>query len=187
MGKPKLPEPVVLVVAVTAQNREILNRAKGELEGLFGPVAMESPVFPFDFTRYYEDEMGPELIKQFAAFKRPFRPDDLASIKLLTNSLEDHMALNKDGRRFRRANIDPGYLALSKLVLATTKDYAHRIYIGKGIYAEVTLIFRKGMWQPLEWTYPDYRTDLALDFFGKVRKHLLRLRTTPCTPWVSYR
>lgn len=185
MGKPKLPKPAVLVAAVMAQGREILDRAKGELEYLFGPVAMESSAFPFTFTRYYEEEMGQGLIKQFLAFRRPIRPDDLASAKLLTNAIEDHMAVSRGGRRLRRANIDPGYVTPSRLVLATTKDYSHRIYIGKGIYAEVTLIFRKGTWRPLEWTYPDYRTELALEFFGRVREHLLRL--TSCRLWVSDR
>ncbi|HIE04711.1 MAG TPA: DUF4416 family protein [Candidatus Latescibacteria bacterium] len=174
MAKPRLPKPVVLVAGITARDRETLKGAKVELSLLFGPIALESPIFPFKFTRYYEAEMGPELIKQFVAFRRPVRPEDLASIKLTTNALELSKATKEGGKLRRRVNVDPGYVAPSRLVLATTKDYSHRIYIGNGIYAEVTLIFRRGTWTPLDWTYPDYRTELALDFFLRVRGLLTR-------------
>lgn len=174
MAKPGLSKPVVLVAGIMARDREILREAKLELSLLFGPTALESSVFPFKFTRYYEEEMGPELIKQFVAFRRPVRPEDLASIKLATNALELSTATREGGKLRRRVNVDPGYITPSRLVLATTKDYSHRIYIGNGIYAEVTLIFRRGTWIPLDWTYPDYRTELALDFFLRVRKLLFQ-------------
>lgn len=185
MAKPKFPKPVVLVAGIMARDREILKEARKELSLLFGPTALESPIFPFDFTRYYEEEMGPGLVKQFVAFRRSIRPEDLASIKLATNALELSMATKEGGRLRRRANVDPGYVTPSRLVLATTKDRPHRIYIGKGIYAEVTLIFRRGTWTPLDWTYPDYRTELALDFFLRVRE--LLTCPGPCRPSVSSR
>jgi len=111
--------------------------------------------------------MGKELIRQWVSFSQLIKEDEIKDIKLKTIQLEKLLA-NKDGRR--NVNIDPGYVSLSKLVLASTKNYAHRIYLGDGIFAEITLIYRKGMFRPLEWTYPDYRQNTK--FFEEVRSEL---------------
>lgn len=140
---------------------------QGELEGLFGPVDMESSLIPFSFTDYYLPELGPDLKRKFLSFGSLIHPKRLAEIKSLTNELERRFQRQKGKRGI---NIDPGYLEAGKLVLATTKNQQHRIYLGKGIYAEVTLRFRKGRFEPWEWTYPDYRSRAYIDFFTKARK-----------------
>ncbi len=140
---------------------------KGELEGLFGPVDMESPPSPFSFTDYYLSELGPDLKRKFLSFGHFIHPKRLAEIKSLANELERRFQC-QEGKR--GINIDPGYLEAGKLVLATTKNQQHRICLGKGIYAEVTLRFRRGRFEPWEWTYPDYRSRAYIDFFTKARK-----------------
>ncbi len=176
MGEPKKPLPVNLICAVTYSEGFNVDEALFALQELFGPFDLESERYDFSsYTDYYEPEMGRGLEKFFLSFERLIDPESIAEIKLETNSLEEEFALG--GRR--RVNLDPGYVGSAQLVLATTKGYAHRIYLKKGIYAEVTLIYRGGGFRPLEWTYPDYRSDLALRFFGRVRNlYLSKLKGT---------
>jgi hypothetical protein len=134
-------------------------------EGL-GDVILKSDEVPFTHTTYYSKEMGLDLLRQWWAFGNLVLPDILAKLKLKTNEIEQRFLNDKGGRR---VNIDPGLLSLSNLVLASTKNYAHRIYLGQGIYAEVTLLYKEHHFVPLEWTYPDYREDVALDFFNRAR------------------
>lgn len=138
------------------------------LEPLLGPVDARSLIYAFDFTRYYEGEMGPDLRKGFVASASLIHPGALAALKNATNGLERQWV--KDGRR--RVNLDPGYVALSKLVVASAKDFAHRIYIGQGIYADLQLQFRQGRFWPHPWTFPDYQSEEALAFFKSIRDEL---------------
>lgn len=132
----------------------------------FGPVDIISPWLPFDFTEYYTREMGAPLFRRMLAFKTLILQDTLADIKLTTNALEARFIV--DGNR--QINLDPGYLLMERLVLATGKNYAHRIYIGKNIYADLTLIFHKDGFQTLPWTYPDYAHDAIRNFLTITRK-----------------
>ena len=166
MGEARQPEPVKLIVGVLAHNTELLEQAAQRLAETFGPLDAQSQPTPFTQTRYYAQELGDAPWRQFLAFARLIDPGDLASIKVRTNALEREWAV--EGRR--RVNLDPGYISLSKLVLATTKNYWHRIYLGQGIYAEATLPFREGAFRPQEWTYPDYRTPEHLAFFTALRQ-----------------
>lgn len=161
-----------LVCAITHNNsgKEVL--ARRLLEEHFGEVALESEHYPFVFSDYYVEEMGSGLQKYFVSFSRLIRPDELVEIKLWTNDIEQQLATA--GKR--NVNLDPGYLEGAKLVLATTKDYSHRIYLGQGIYGDLHLRYRHGRFEPLEWTYPDYRQPLALDFFARVREWYLDTR-----------
>jgi len=134
-------------------------------EGL-GEVVLKSDTVPFTHTTYYDKEMGSGLLRQWWAFGNLVLPDILVKLKLRTNEIEQRF-LNDEGGR--RVNIDPGLLSLSNLVLASTKNYAHRIYLGQGIYGEVTLQYKGHHFVPLEWTYPDYRENIALDFFNRAR------------------
>lgn len=120
----------------------------------------------FDYTDYYNEEFGSPLKRQFISFKKLINPDELAGIKVATNRLEKKLSHNSS----RIINIDPGYLDMAKLVLATTKDYKHRIYLSKGIYAEVTLRYENKTFQPWEWSYPDYRTAQYLAIFNQIRQ-----------------
>lgn len=144
------------------------NRAVKGLKAEFGAVEAESEAFPFDFTEYYAREMGPGLRKRFLCFKEPVAGDRLMDTKAFTNALEARLSLK--GKR--RVNIDPGYVTKDNLTMASTKERGHRIYLGNGIYAEVAIIFRKQKCETLPWTYPDYSTKLAGDFFLGVRQSL---------------
>ena len=167
MGQVRTPARVNffcgLLLAPTVPRAEV----EANLEQLFGPITLHSPILPFTQTAYYEREMGSSLVRTFVAFGPLRQMDDLADLKHATNRLETHWS---DAGRQRRVNLDPGYLDLAKVVLATTKDYSHRLYIGSGIYAEVTLRYQHKRFQRWAWTYPDYREPVALDFFTQLRE-----------------
>ena len=178
MGKIGKPDPAVLIAAIMACDVSVMEVAKERLTEMFSPLWMESPVFPCTHTSYYDKEMGSGLTKCFVCFKDLIDMSDLPRIKTATNKIEDEIGIKTDDGIKRGVNIDPGYVCLSKLVLASTKDFSHRLYIADGIFAEVTLSYVHGKFQRFEWTYPDYLTDIALDFFTKVRLGLLdRLRS----------
>jgi len=177
MGEIRTPEPVKLFAGILAANLDALSIAIEKLSETFGEIDIESEVMPFDFTDYYAEETGTDIKRKFVSFVRLIAPDEIAPIKRRTNELEGEIAAIP-GLSFKRpANIDPGYLSLSKVVLATTKDHSHRLYLRDGIYAEVTLRFHKGDYEPFPWTYPDYRTEAYRAFFRKTReKYLKQLR-----------
>jgi hypothetical protein len=135
-------------------------------------VALESPRFEFSETGYYGPTMGGDLRKTFFAFQRPADPAGLARWKLTANAREAEYAALARHPEPRPLNLDPGYVALGKLVLASTKDFAHRIYLGDGIYAEITLFYRHGRWQHHDWTFPDYRRADYQRFFSECRDFL---------------
>lgn len=168
MGTAKIPLPVKLIIGIITNNLELVEKVKQKLSEPFGPVDYLSEVIPFVHTNYYAKEMGAPLWRRFLSFERLISPDQIADIKLITNELENQFAspITKN----RNINLDPGYISLSKLVLASTKDYSHRIYLGKGIYAEATLKFVKGSFTPFEWTYPDYRTEKYISTFNQIRQ-----------------
>lgn len=171
MGEIRKIPTVKLICGLLAAGAGRLERGRATLAGRFGPVDLESEVFPFDFTGYYEREMGKGILRRFISFANPIDPGELAVIKLETNRLEEE--LSEGGKR--TVNLDPGYLDLSKLVLATTKDATYRVYLGEGIYGQSTYYFRDGSYRPWEWTYADYRTDTAIGFFNRVREKYKRL------------
>lgn len=169
MGEVVRPRRVNLICAALAGRREWLDRAKEVLEKALGPVDMGSEVWPFEFTDYYEREMGTGLLRIIYSFRELAEADNLATVKHTTNRLEKELAGALAGGPQRPVNLDPGYVTLGKLVLATTKDYAHRVYLGGGIYGESTLRWRDGRFEAWPWTYPDYRTERYCDFFAQVR------------------
>ena len=173
MAKPKKPSPVKLIVGAITSSEGILIKAKVNLEKKFGPLDFENSIVPFNFTKYYEKEMGPGLLRQSFSFQRLINPQNLAAIKLYTNRLERRLSRKQD-RFSRKINLDPGYICASKLVLATCKNYSHRIYLDKGVFAEVTLNFREGTFLPRPWTYPDYKTKGYIQSFNKIREIYLQ-------------
>jgi hypothetical protein len=176
MGQVHSPSPALLLLAVFSRHGEALSWARQRAVDVWGPLATESPVFEFDQTDYYRSTMGPGLQKVFLTFTRPFDPADLAEIKLQTNQWEADYAQHSDHPEPRPLNLDPGYLTSGKLVLASTKDHAHRIYLARGIYAEVTLYYKHGCWQPHLWTFADYRREDYHQFFSQCRESLRQLR-----------
>ena len=170
MGTIKESRPGKLIVSMFTADETLLAMAKGTLVSRFGPIDYESELLPFNHTSYYEREFGPGLVRRIVSFAQLIAPERLAGIKRVTNELE--MTWVVDGRRC--VNLDPGYVALSKMVLATTKDYSHRIYLGQGIYAEVTLHYRHGAFHPWEWTYPDYASPRYLEILDQIRQIYLK-------------
>jgi len=174
MGTIRQPLPVKLLLPMLSNQPELFQVAEEALVGAFGPVDYRSPRLPFTCTAYYEPEFGPGLERQFLAFEQLIDPGRLAEIKVLTNQWEARWS--EGGRR--RINLDPGYLSQAKLVLATTKDHSHRLYLGQGIYAEVTLAYRDRDFRPWPWTYPDYRSEAYLEILRAIRSlYLAQLRT----------
>ena len=166
MGQPKLANKVKLFVAITFNNQTNYQKVKHILKQQFNQIDLESEIYDFNFTDYYEKEMGTNLKKQFISFQQLIKPENLIEIKLWTNEVEKQFIINDK----RQVNIDPGYLTSAKVVLATTKNYSHRIYLGKGIYGDVHLRFVNRRFQTCEWTYADYKQTLAIEFFSCVKK-----------------
>jgi hypothetical protein len=160
---------VILVSAVCFASEALHERALARMTASWGPELMRSADFAFDFSDYYRAEMGSDLRKTFHAFETSIDPVQIVEIKHRSNEIE--IRLSSSGKR--KVNIDPGYLEAAKLVLASTKNYSHRIYLAGGIYGDVQLVWRRGRFQGQPWTYPDYLQPLALDFFTRVREMLL--------------
>jgi len=184
MARPRVPQPVKLICGLLGGDVDLLRRARQLLARRFGPVDLESDVWPFDHTDYYREQMGPDLKRLFVSFEPLAAPDALVGIKHETNALEQRLAEQCCGLEIPRpVNLDPGYIDLTKLVLATAKDRAHRIYLGQRTYAEVTLLFVSGRWEACPWTYPDYRQPHYHEFFSRVRERLRQQRRqAPATP-----
>jgi len=174
MWELKKPTAAKLIVGILAANHQCLHRAIDALTAKFGRLDVRSEVWPFTQTDYYKDQTGPRILRQFVSVERLVDPGRLAKIKHVTNKLERKLAKSLALPLPRPVNLDPGIIEPSKLVLATTKNYSHRVYIGKKMYAEVTLIFERGQWRPMEYTYPDYRQKCYLEFFEQVRAKLIR-------------
>lgn len=166
MGSIHRPAPVKRFCALLLAPTVPLSDIETVLQQHFGTIMLRSQEIPFTQTTYYAREMGPALRRLYVAFDPLMAITELAPSKHTTNTLESIWA---DPCGQRRINLDPGYLDLAKVVLATTKDYAHRLYIGAGLFAEVTLRYQQQGFQPWEWTYPDYRLPETLDFFNRLR------------------
>lgn len=165
MGQIKRLPPVKLIIGFIFKEESFLNRAKILLRKHFGEIDFESPILPFVHTNYYEEEFGKDLKRKFVSFNKLIDPCDLPKIKIMTNKTEKKLSRGVK----RTINIDPGYLDLSKLILASTKNYKHRIYLNSGIYAEVTLFYEKKSFRPWVWTYPDYQTTEYIAIFNQIR------------------
>jgi hypothetical protein len=165
MGKIKKPQNVKLIIGVFSNQKPLFNEIKSILIKRFGPVDFESELLPLNKTNYYEQEMGSGLLRKTYSFKRLIKPERLPGVKIYTNKLENKFSQEKR----RRANIDPGYLTLGKVILATTKNQQHRIYLKKGIYAEVALRYKNKDYRTWEWTYSDYASEEQREVFKKIR------------------
>ncbi|MCL2260305.1 MAG: DUF4416 family protein [Fibromonadales bacterium] len=162
MGIPKLLESVRLIVGILSTNEQFADEAKQKLIGRFGPIDLEMPPIPFTYTDYYKDELGDKPLRSFLSFEERIDREALAEIKMETNEMETIWN--------RKVNLDPGYMTLGQFFLATTKDQRHRVYLGRGIFAEVTLYFENGHFHPFDWTYPDYKSDAYIEFLEKARE-----------------
>jgi hypothetical protein len=175
MGQISQPDLVMPLVCAFSRHESALDWAHDRAVAHFGPVALASPRFEFHETDYYTETMGAGIRKCFWVFEQFADPAQLVDWKIMSNAWEDELAAQPalaviEQSESRPVNVDPGYISMAKLLLASTKDYAHRIYLGRGIYAEITLFFRQNKWQSHEWTFPDYRRDDYQKFFTNARQ-----------------
>lgn len=167
MGNVQAPDKVKLIVGLISNNTALFDKIKPALEkGFANKIDFESPLLDFIHTDYYNDEMGEGLKRKFFSFKKPVSLKNIEKAKLFSNAIEKKYSINNK----RRINIDPGYLDLSKLVLFSTKDYSHRVHVGCGIFAEVTLFYKNKKFCAWPWTYPDYQSDAYLAIFNNIRE-----------------
>ena len=167
MGRTREPDRVKGICGIISRPEIDSDIIRKNLREILGDIDSGSGDFDFSYTNYYESEMGRDLRRMFFSFRDLIEPDAIAEIKLKTNAIEDAYAI--DGKR--RINLDPGFIHSAKLVLATTKNFAHRVYIRRGIYGDVQLRHMHGKWVAHDWTYPDYQTPEALAWFTQVRQN----------------
>jgi len=173
MSRPLPPKPAKLIIGMFTADRPLVAEAAGRLIERLGEIDMVSPWFDFNYTAYYEKEMGRPLMRRLLVFKRLIDQQDLADIKWLCLKLEDTFSAQGN----RRINIDPGYLLAERFVLASGKNFTHRVYIGRRIYADLTLTFTRNDFHCLPWTYPDYASRGMRDYLLQVRdKYLFDLK-----------
>lgn len=171
--------PALLFFGVFTGYPDLLEAARALVVAEFGPLHPRgtSPVFPFPRTRAYEKTMGPSLVRQFFVLDEPRSQECLSSVKHAALRMEERLAASRTFEVPRPVNIDPGLVNDCRIILASTKDYAHRFYRGDGIWEEITLVYRHGRFEPLPWTYPDFRAPTYHEFFSELRRELFgRLR-----------
>jgi len=164
MGVDKEFKKVKLFSGVIYSSRQVYEKTGKKLEKIFSFVDLESGEFNFDFTTYYNREMGSPLFRRFISFEKLISPEQLPDIKILTNRIEIETSI--DGNRV--VNLDPGYLSDANVIIATTKNYYHRVPLSKGIYAHMEYVIKRKKLVPLEWTYPDFKTPRYMDFFERL-------------------
>ncbi len=172
MAKIRPPLPVKLFIGLLSSDRALLDRCASLLQDRYGPLDFRSPEALWDHTDHYAPELGNGLLRTFLFFQELIDPGDLPEIKHFTNSIEERFTAAAEGPARRSVNIDPGYLTEARVVLASAKDYAHRVYIGRDIYAEATLLFRDGSFRVRDHTYPDFRADTVIRMFNGMREVL---------------
>ncbi len=171
MGAVRKPRQVKLFAGIILQRDIDLAAVLDALTPVMGAIEEQAPPLPFTYTTYYDKEMGPGLLRTFVLASPLVDREVLPDIKLATNEIES--SFSSDGKR--RVNIDPGYVALEHVILATTKGYAHRVYLREGIYADLTLRYIDGTYRVLDWTYPDYREDRTISLAVEWREKLKRM------------
>lgn len=171
MGQITRPQKVNLIVGLLAREDAMLARARQSLARSFGAIDYQSPILDFNQTDYYTKEMGEGLKRQFIGFHALIDAGQLWRSKVKSNRIEERLSSSWSGKKnaARKVNIDPGYLDLAKVVLFSTKDYTHRIYLRGGIFAEVTLFYKDKSFRPWPWTYPDYKTQDYISIFNVIR------------------
>jgi hypothetical protein len=173
MSTPAVPLAVKPVASLILAREDLVSPVLRQLASYLGPVDLVGPLWPFTATDYYTREMGDGLWRCLASFLHLASPAHLSDWKVRTNLLEKRFSLG--GRRL--VNLDPGYVARERLVLATGKNYAHRIYLSQGIYGDLTLLAGSKGYYALSWSYPDYAQGPLPELLGLVRhKYLWQLQ-----------
>ena len=180
MSRPSTPTPVKLLVSLITGDAQLLTGIAQELSQTYGKIDYMSAWIPFTATTYYEAEMGEGLMRRLITFEDLLDPERLPEVKRYTDKLEAHYTSSEGSRRI---NLDPGYITLYQLILATNKRFSHRIYLRDNVYADLTLIFKKKSFQPLAWTFPDYGSAQIIEILNRLReryrKQLKERKTGP--------
>src|SRR2546422_1801403 len=174
---------VKLFVGVLVSHSRLIPEVEQRLLAAYGVIDHRSPVIPFDFTDYYESEMGDLIDRVFFSFERLIEADQLPEIKRQANRMEAEIVpllQNADPTVKRPVNLDPGYIEQAKVILASTKNFYHRIYLGGAIFGEVTMHFKNNTYQFFPWTYPDYHSKDYQDFFLRMRQIFRSQLRTMC-------
>lgn len=167
MSVPTAAQPVKLIVSLVTGDEAVFVPVAAKLSKVYGRLDYLSRRIPFDKTDYYEREMGKNLVRRLITFEKLMEPDALPGVKRTTDRIESEY---RDREENRRINLDPGYLTLSHLILATHKQFSHRPYLRDGVYADLTLIYKGKSFQPLQWTFPDYAADEIIEIMNRLRK-----------------
>lgn len=174
MSRPSIPKPVKFLVSLIAGDPHLITDAAEELSRAYGRIDYMTACIPFTATSYYQPEMGEGLARRLITFENLLGPERLPEIKRYTDTLEARYA-KSDGKR--TVNLDPGYITLYHLILATNKKFAHRPYLRDGVYADMTLIYRKRSFHPLAWTFPDYGSPELIGILNRLReRYRMQLR-----------
>lgn len=158
--------PAKLIIGILISKEDLKESLIQNLTEKWGPIDFESPLIDFSYSQYYNKEMGSTIKKFFISFQNLVSGDSIMDTKIYTNIIEEKYSISEK----RKVNLDPGHMFLSKFILSTTKDGSHRIPLGKGIYAEITLLFQKNSFRPLEWTYPDFRDSEYIKILNHIRQ-----------------
>ena len=172
MGHLRQPPASLLTVACFSRHAAALAWGQERLVAAYGELPLVSADFSFHHTTYYDATMGTGLVKRFLTFAKLVDPGCLPDCKNFTNALEDELAASGQYAEARPLNLDPGLIQLGKFLLASTKDQGHRIYLRDGIFAEITLRFEAGAFEPWPWTYRDYREPAIRAFLAEAREYL---------------
>ena len=167
MSQPSAPQPVKLIVSLFTGKEKLITAASEELSQAFGKIDFMSACIPFTMTDYYKAEMGEGLMRRLITFEELIDPERLPEVKRYTDKLEANYT-NSSGNR--RINLDPGYITLYQLILATNKRFSHRLYLRDSVYADLTLIYKKKSFQPLAWTFPDYGSAQIIEILNRLRE-----------------
>jgi len=167
MSNPSPTKPVKLIVSLISKDKSLFTCMAEEISKAYGIIDFMSTCIPFTSTDYYQAEMGCDLERRFITFEKLVNPGVLPEVKRWTDELESKQ---KDEKGNRRVNCDPGYISMEHLVLATNKRFTHRPYLRDGVYADLTLIYKKKSFQSLEWTYPDYGSAEIIGIMNRLRE-----------------
>jgi hypothetical protein len=164
--KPEEPEPVKLIVGALYSDEGMLGKGLSHLSEKYGPIDYRSPTFPFFQTDYYAPEMGSPIFRIFVSLERLIHPKEIAQIKIESNAIEDRLSIHGQ----RKVNFDPGYMDYDKFVLASAKYNGQKIYLDFGIWADLTLHYEKGRYDPYPWSFPDFKSRMYDGVFMEIRK-----------------
>lgn len=174
MGIASEPKPAKYFVALLFSDSELLTMVEAELCAIMGAIDGRSEDTPWTVSRFYDNEMGPALLRRFLSFAPLMAPGELAAIKVRTQQIENRFRRSTALSSGRRVNLDPGYIDDLKVVLASTKNASQRIYLGSGIYAESALHYHDGGFHGLPYTYTDYLWPSTTGFMTRLRASYLK-------------